>query len=566
MQIKSVNFKLLLVMGVGVIASIAFGVIVNLTFLKLKELYTVSMKKDIPFLQEVERLDKFFVLERVAILESGIEGENNLAKAKKMDANIRKQFKHLVAILEGCSVDDGGKEKLLPLITSLKKRYKNFYSIGLSFPEIMQDMPEEGKYEIEAVNDMYFLLKKDMNKLIEIVSNKQKHSSELILREFDAKIMLNIVMLSLYLVVLVGITVIIIRKINFSISQLQEWLSNLSRDKNLTIDRPHNFDREFDLISQDLLGFVKEMDSAIVEVKSASYYQTSLADALGSLTHQLREKLNKSDSVSKATTENLNEVRELLEENAKSSKEILTINSENRAFLQTTQEKIDSIIEKISKTDENTQALNEEFKRIIEDIKNLKDITVVIKDISDQTNLLALNAAIEAARAGEHGRGFAVVADEVRALSERTNRAINEVDASISVLIQSMSSATEQIDNNNEVVTTLVEEGHQIQEEFAVVDNSVQRGVIIADEAKGKMLHMKEQIISIIEEVQYIAALSFENGEFINEVDAISNEVKSATSEVDTKLNLFKTSEVKVHKEYSKLSKNSDEALDDILF
>ncbi len=90
---------------------------------------------------------------------------------------------------------------------------------------------------------------------------------------------------------------------------------------------------------------------------------------------------------------------------------------------------MDSLLEHITSTFDQVNTLNS-------NVESISDVINLIKDISDQTNLLALNAAIEAARAGEHGRGFAVVADEVRKLAERTQKATSEVEISVQGLKQ----------------------------------------------------------------------------------------------------------------------------------
>lgn len=129
-----------------------------------------------------------------------------------------------------------------------------------------------------------------------------------------------------------------------------------------------------------------------------------------------------------------------------------------------------STIEEITSSMQNVSDKTTEVTRQAEDIKN---IVIVIKDIADQTNLLALNAAIEAARAGEHGRGFAVVADEVRKLAERTSKSLSEIEANVNVLVQGINEMSESIKTQTEGIS-------QINETIAHVNGITQDNVNIA--------------------------------------------------------------------------------------
>lgn len=428
--------------------------------------------------------------------------------AKEAETAMENGNKATNDILEACKNHDSTQISQI----SIKELYPTIDPIGNKISDLIELQLRVAKEEKDKAAEIY------------------KSSRALIITIIASSFLLIVIFAAL-----------IIKGIMGSVTHLEETIEEVANNRNFTHETNFDGNDELSDMGRKLNGLIITLRQSFQGIRSASSENLSVAAELSATTLSIGRAAEEEAKIVTQTTQESDKMKEAMKNSAREAVIVKDKAIEARNNLQEAKSALHNTIEQLSITVEMEGEINNRLNVLSQEASQVKQVLTVIADIADQTNLLALNAAIEAARAGDHGRGFAVVADEVRKLAERTQKSLVETNATVNVIVQSITEITDQMNHNTKRIESLVGASAEVNNHTETAVSALAETVNAIEKLSSDTQNNAATTEAIIKKIENIHALSTSNARSVEEIAAAAEHLHQMTENVNNQISVYRT-------------------------
>lgn len=331
------------------------------------------------------------------------------------------------------------------------------------------------------------------------------------------------------------------KAIGSRLQSLREALKNISEgDGDLSRRLPEDGEDEISQIAKSFNRFTESMRNTVSRILDVTQELTDSSAGLAQISYKFSETIHSQDHETSQIATAINEMAAAAEEVSRHAAEAAQSSAETDAGIQTTQSAVNTAVNDIQQLSSKLEAAASTMSQLKDGAQNVGGVIDVIRGIAEQTNLLALNAAIEAARAGEQGRGFAVVADEVRTLAARTQQSTEEIRDMIEQLQAISEKAVETMGQSQQQAEHSVSQARNASESLDNIVQSISSVNDINTQIAAASEEQSQVVASIDQSITAIKDLSEQTVSDAKQSDNLSQELAGIATELQTQLKRFK--------------------------
>lgn len=374
--------------------------------------------------------------------------------------------------------------------------------------------------------------------VMDLVVSLEKNDEEIAATE-------KVLMLAVTLAVtafVVGLNLLFSREVLRPLSALKERIGSLvSGDKDLTKRLDTTKKDEFSEAAVEVNRFVGMIQETVHEVKELGKQNSTIAGTITEATHSIFESVEQECRIVDATIQKSASIKQILAESITIAEETQHNIAHANNELVSAKDALALLIGEVDGYMEVEAELSNQLLSLRQDADEVKSVLNMIKEIAEQTNLLALNAAIEAARAGEHGRGFAVVADEVRKLAERTQKSLGAIEISVGTIVQSINDVSDKMGENARNMSRLTQASHDVEEKILATSNEMERSVSVARRSYDDSVEIVGHMEWITGRIGEINQVSESNRRSVERIENDSKQLMEVARSLQARINEFKS-------------------------